>query len=1150
MNHRLQFFLIVLFSFVSFVSQAQMEASIWYFGENAGLDFRSGTPVALEDGEMFTKEGCATISDPLGNLLFYTDGSNIWNRNHQIMPNGSGLLGDTSTTQSAIIVPKPEDSNIYYVFTADEERGPHGINFSEVDIGLDGGLGDVTVKNVPLYTPSMEKLTAVKHANGRDVWVLTHDWYNADYKVYLVTPAGVSTTPVVSTAGLNMIYTTNGTEGIGYLKVSPDGKKVAICHIRRGLELLDFDTSTGKLSNALALNRRNNQYGVEFSPSSQVLYASNLDGPIYQYDLGASDIPSSEIQINQDNVPGYGLQLGLDGKIYVTHRFRKTISVVNDPDEVGLACNYEYGAIDLGTGRGWGGLPQFIQSYFLVSGIEADKLCLGDTTQFHINSSQPITSILWDFGDGNNSTDENPTHSYAAPGTYTLSCEVSTALGTETKTKIISISKTPVANAISDIERCQTEATFDMDLATLDAQVLGTQSPSEFAISYFATQQDADGNIYSLDPITVLNLGSTTIFTRISNNQNPNCYDITSFDIIVKQAPQLFVPTDWVVCDTDGDGLHSFDLTTKDSEILNGQDASLFNVSYYASALEADNGTNPLNTDHSVSVLDETLFYRIENKTYSDCFEVGSFTIGVIDQVVANRPSDLKVCDTDNDGTAQFDLSDAESEVLGAQSASGVILSYHESQADADGNTDPLPNLYVSNSYQKTVYVRVSNAQDSSCYATNSFQLNIYDVPEVPEVLDWLVCDNDNDGKYTFDLDEKADEIIAKPSETSLAFYASEADASLEQNPIYGNYQNASNPQTVYFRLNNVNNNTCHSIGSFDLEVFNVPTAYVPTNMVICAVDETGVNTINLSQKDAEVLNGQDALSYEVSYHSSEVDALNGERYLDKENYSNTAMSERIYARIQHRELVSCYDIIDFELTINPLPNPGLEEVYVICPDSPELVLDAGTFESYRWEDENGSLIGNGQTIDVTDLGKYTLTVIETKNGLSCSNTVGFEVLSSGAPESFEITADGLSDRVTLTVDAVGTGDFEYSIDGRSYQSSNQFEVFPGKYTVFVRDLLGCRTISKELIAIGYQKFFSPNGDGINDSWNIIGGELYPDAQLFLYDRYGKLLGQLTPQGQGWDGTILGRRMPSTDYWFKYVYDNGKTYAGHFSLRR
>jgi gliding motility-associated-like protein len=148
------------------------------------------------------------------------------------------------------------------------------------------------------------------------------------------------------------------------------------------------------------------------------------------------------------------------------------------------------------------------------------------------------------------------------------------------------------------------------------------------------------------------------------------------------------------------------------------------------------------------------------------------------------------------------------------------------------------------------------------------------------------------------------------------------------------------------------------------------------------------------------------------------------------------------------------------------------------------------------------------------------------------------------------IELGGFSDYVDLTINATGVGYFEYSIDGTNYQSSNNFKVLPGKYTVYVRDPLGCRELSEEVAAIGYQRFFTPNGDTVNETWNIVGGELFPESQLLIYDRYGKLLVQLSPLSPGWDGRFLGKPMPSSDYWFKYIYDNGKIFTGHFTLRR
>ena len=168
MKIRIIFFFVLL----SQLLFSQGEANIWYFGENAGLDFNSGNPVALTNGQLNTIEGCATISNSVGQLLFYTDGITIYNSNHQVMLNGAGLYGDTSSTQSATIVKKPGSATLYYVFTIDEEVNPNGFCYSIVDMSLDGGNGAVTsTKNILVYTPTCEKLAVVKHANNTDFWI-------------------------------------------------------------------------------------------------------------------------------------------------------------------------------------------------------------------------------------------------------------------------------------------------------------------------------------------------------------------------------------------------------------------------------------------------------------------------------------------------------------------------------------------------------------------------------------------------------------------------------------------------------------------------------------------------------------------------------------------------------------------------------------------------------------------------------------------------------------------------------------------------------------------------------------------------------------------------------------------------------------------
>lgn len=324
-------YLIVLFLTFNFLN-GQGEASNWYFGENAGLTFNSGMPVALVNGNLNTAEGCAAISDSQGNLRFYTDGRSVYNRDHLVMPNGSQLQGNSSSTQSGLIVPHPGNQNLYYIFTLQSLAAPGGLRCSVVDMSLDNGLGEITTdKNILLHDPTTEKITAVSHSNGTDVWVIAHKYGSNEFTSYLVDINGININPIISAVGNNVTVLA---DTIGQMKASPDGTKVAVVYNESEiLELLDFDATTGMLSNAFQINsfgtnmgtNSSKIYGVEFSPRSRFLYITETFEGVYQFDLinyNAVDVDNSKVFLgsqSSNTVTGSNnsLQLAQDGKIYV-----------------------------------------------------------------------------------------------------------------------------------------------------------------------------------------------------------------------------------------------------------------------------------------------------------------------------------------------------------------------------------------------------------------------------------------------------------------------------------------------------------------------------------------------------------------------------------------------------------------------------------------------------------------------------------------------------------------------------------------------------------------------------------------------------------------------------------------------------------------
>jgi hypothetical protein len=363
--------IIALLIFLPLSLFGQNEGKVWYFGHYAGLDFCSGSPVVLTDGMMDTKEGCASIADKNCGLLFYTDGITVWNRQHSIMPNGTGLMGDSSATQSGVIVPLPGNDKIYYLFTVDDNMSSNGLRYSIVDMSLDGGLGDISQKNILLLNDCTEKITSVKHANGQDIWVIAHEFNSNAFRIWLLTESGFN-----DSKSINVGYVHQGTSTsqnkIGYLTVSPDGKRIALAVKWSNLvEIFDFDDTTGEISNPITIqgNPYAHAYGVGFSPDGKRLYVTTRCAPykFHQFNLEAgsgTDIINSSVELARAPVEIGAVQAGPDGKMYISLRDYPYLAVINKPSELGTACDLVLNGVYL-EGRTCGlGLPTFIQTYF------------------------------------------------------------------------------------------------------------------------------------------------------------------------------------------------------------------------------------------------------------------------------------------------------------------------------------------------------------------------------------------------------------------------------------------------------------------------------------------------------------------------------------------------------------------------------------------------------------------------------------------------------------------------------------------------------------------------------------------------------------------------------------------------------------------
>ena len=993
--------LYLILSFLSMlVSHAQGEANIWYFGKNAGLDFSSGSPVALTNGQLVTEEGCATLSTSTGQLLFYTDGSTIYNKNHVIMVNGNGLMGHSSSTQSATIVPMPGSTTLYYVFTIDRESQPNGFRYSVVDMTLDSGNGAVTTqKNILVYTPTIESIGITKHANNIDYWIVTHGINNNNFNVHLLTSSGLNTTPIVTALG--PVISSAGFSEAGTIKIAPSGTKLAIANVSDFVQLYDFNNSTGVLSNERTLLIEDwFLYGVEFSPDESLLYVTNNFGKLYQFNLNATDIPSSIFTIlNSSDICG-ALQLGPDNKIYVAIGNQNKLSVINNPNVLGAGCNFQYNAIDLAGRLCQGGLPSFNQSFFFAPSIQFENACVNQNTSFEFVTNQTVLGVNWNFGDGSSSSNMNPTHNYSLSGTYMVSVTVTTPFGTGTNTREITIYPLPTLLSTSvSLKQCDDNNDGFSSFNLQESTSLLVSSSTGLDFSYFETALDAQNNSNSITNFTTYTnqiVSNDSIFVRVQNANG--CFRVAQLDLVVSTTlipasfQRVFTVCDDVASGSITDGISTFDFSNVTAEIEAlypvGQ---LLDITYYKNLSDAlaevnaiSNCSNYSNTGYPNT---QNIYIRVDSQLNNQCLGLGHHITLNVDSIPVVQPLVVRHCDDDQDGAYQFDTTNLEANLLNG--LTNVSVSY----ADSSGVPIVMTNPYLTTS--QTINATVSNTFGEQCDFTTTIQFIVDDLPEAFPINAALTtaCDDEADpmlqnGIYPFETSTFQSTILGSQTGMIVKYY--DAVGNLLSTPLPNPFLSAS--QTLLVEVSNSINSNCIATNTIPLVVNERPKINLSGSELVCSNNPSFTKIIN-----AGLSNPSEIGNYSYTWY------LNGTVLSGENNYTLTVNTEGSYS-VEVENANGCVTTRTIIVTSSNTATIDAVEINDLVNNNSILILVSGDGNyTYSIDGENYQ---NNNFFDNLLPGIYTVYV---NDELGCGITTQ-EISVLGIPKFFTPNNDGTND--------------------------------------------------------------------------------------------------------------------------------------------
>ena len=1145
---------------------ANQVSNQWYFGEQAGIEFTNGPIAILDANQQDAPEGCATISDINGDLLFYTNGFTVWNRDHDVMINGDTIGGDLLSAQNSLIMPFGDDETMFYIFSTEQVYGDdeYALRYSIVDMKEDSAKGKVVVKNIKLMDNSTERITG-SGFTGNDL-ILAHEFGNNTFRAYQTSPAGLSGA-IFSPAGEIHDFMQE-LSATGYMKISPTLNQIAVnIPGTNQVEILDFDQ--GEVSNPRLIDTgENDLYGMEFSPGGLRLYLTTSSGTskLIQYDLDSLNSMDPVADITATKFDGYpqgpdygALQLGPNGIIYMAVNNSGTIGTISAPDGDDAGASFNASGFDLSGRISRLGLPNFAQQEtppLQQPSMNVTAGCAGQTSTFSAVGRDPnnqIENYLWIFGDGSSAAIQDTTHIYTNPGTYTVQLVLSNRCDTDT-----TLMQTITINNIPE------NPTVPTDTALCDQPIVLSAWPVDNPdFSYFWSTGDSTREITVSEPavidVAIINTltGCTSDTLQIFLADLRPAVDLGGDRILCQNDPTVTLDAQvargtysWAIDGVVLGNNRTFDIDTSmvgvfeyTVEVTNtfgciGRDTIQVTVLEQPDVTITPTGTTGCgNNDGTIDITFNTTGSFSYELTGPTAFGPSNFDgPGAAPQITGLSPGNysavitnlvtgctlIEIVQIEDPGTFNFTVTN-----VGGNCDGDVILelnslpaNYNFEVQDGTGavvasGTNTVDPLTIPGLNTGTLFVQVTDNNPPGCVETE--QITINPNPEPAFTFDAIqeIC-----GATGF-------VTVTDAGTTPGVLYTwSTTDGNIITAPPNG--QSVEVNQTGTYTVTASAAGFCPRVENIQVNFNNDPTVDVSVSgdpcdgQVTLIANVTGGSGTYLFDWNDGGQAMQNTVSVSGTYNVRIIDQFTG----------CEATSGDTNVEIQPE--------FEVNLTLDPdCDNNG--NVFLIATTNyfnPSI--------TYQWQDASGAVLADTDSIlTVTVSGRYTVTA--TNESGTCTATEALDVAVVPInPEDLILperasfcTGDPVDPTVDLDPGIFNTYEWRMLPDDAIISTDQVLNVSTaGTYEVTIFNGFTCVTDRVEVVEDCRPTIVAPNaftpgdGNGVNDEFFVYPNDYVEEFEILIYTRWGELVFTSNNQDFRWNGIYRGKLLPPGTYAF------------------